>query len=428
MSASVPEKLKSLVSMGSISEDWDLSAQTMSQGQIQFLTSESVSESAGWCGFDREAIEFLQQAARFISSDTDLTRLAWHCHHLLFVCEPGRFSPWGWTVLTDLLGEYCGAFYLLVILSGIPAIRKVHTDLSIPEQVARDTYKDTLVWAKQYREIGIKKDDLFFHPSKPHVWGVDTRIMPWLLSHLYGHLYRIGRLQYKVGPNKQKLRVYRNKETRAIRLLAESGLRFRGDGHFDGTAGREDPENAWNTKLTVANGRITGTVIHPGGKALREPISLPLDIWELILQEGDQILEIHIPEDGPMDFDACGKSLSNAAEFFPKYFPARPFKAIVCTSWFLDPSYQQLLSESSNIVRFQKECYLFPYPTTRTRNGLERIFGAFTSDQENAPRDTSMRRAVLDHFDRGGILVGGGALILPDSLNWGHQVYLGSFP
>jgi hypothetical protein len=426
MSNSVPEKLLAFVSKGSISEEWNLSAQTIPESLLPFLTAEPVAENARWCGFDNEAIDYLQKSARFIASDKDFTRLAWHCHHLLFVCEPCRFSPWGWPVLADLLGEYGGAFYLLVILSGIPAIRRVHTDLGISDQIARDTYVDTLVWARQYREIGVRKGNIFLHPSKPHVLGLDTRIMPWLLSHLYGHLYRVGRLQYKVGPHRQKLRVYRNSETRAVRMLAEPGLRFRGDGHFDGTAGREDPENAWDTELTEAGGRVTGTVIHPGGRALREPITLPLDTWELILQEGDRILEIHIPEDGPMDFDACGGSLRDASEFFPRYFPDRPFKAIVCTSWFLDPTYQQLLSESSNIVRFQKECYLFPYPTKGTQNGLERIFGAHANDLSTAPLDTSMRRAVLDHFGRGGVLVGGGALLLPDSLDWGKQVYLRS--
>jgi hypothetical protein len=422
----IPERTLSVIAETPLSEAWKASAESFPGAPLAFLSEESVANCAGWAGFDNDAIADLQEAARFIATNSDLARLAWHCHHLLFVCEPGRFSPWGWPVLADLLGEYGGAFYLLVILSGLPGIRKVHTDLGISDQIARDTYVDTLVWARQYREIGVRKDNAFFHPSKPHVLGLDTRIMPWLLSHLYGHLYRVGRLQYKVGPHRQKLRVYRNSKTRAVRMLAEPGLRFRGDGHFDGTAGREDPENAWDTELAEVDGRVTGTVIHPGGRALHEPITLALDTWELILQEGDQILEIHIPEDGPMDFDACGESLRDASKFFPKFFPDRPFKAIVCTSWFLDPTFQQLLSESSNIVRFQKECYLFPYPTKGTQNGLERIFGAHAGDLSTAPRDTSMRRAVLDHFNRGGVLVGGGALILPDRLDWGKQVYLRS--
>jgi hypothetical protein len=427
MPVPIPEKLLPYVSEGPLSEAWTVSDWSMPEETPPFLIQESVAENAAWAGFDAEAIAYLQEAARFIANDEDFTRLAWHCHHLLFIGDPSRTTPRDWPLLTDLLGEYGGAFYLLIAFSGLPRIRVTHQALGIPESVARDTYKDTLVWAKHYRAIGTFKDNAFHHPSKPHVWGLDTRILPWLLSHLKGDLYRVGRLQYKVGPHRQKLRVYLNKATREIRLIAEAGLRFRGDGLFDGTAGREDPENAWTTKLTEVSGKVTGTVIHPGGKALREPISLDLNAWELILQEGDQILEIHIPEDGPLDFEACGQSLRDISEFFPKYFPDRPFKAIVCTSWFLDPTYQELLSESSNIVRFQQECYLFPFPTKGTRNGLERIFGPHVGNLSAAPRDTSMRKAVLDHFDRDGVLVGGGALILPDSLDWGNQVYLKSF-
>ena len=427
MPNTIPQKLVTTVEDTPLAEAWDASARTFPLGPIPFLQHEFVEENARWASLDHEAVAYIQAAAKFIGSDPDFTRLVWHCHHLLFVEGPGKYSPSDWPLLTDLLGEYGGAFYLLVILSGLPAIRRVHADLGIPEKIARDTFRDTLVWAKQYHKIGVQKDDTFVHPSKPHVWGLGTRAMPWLLGHLYGRLYRVGRLQYRVGPHRQKLLTYRHRSTGVVRLLAEPGLRFRGDGLFDGTAGIEDPERAWKTELTEESGRVTGTAIHPEGRALRSPVTLDLNSWELVLREGDQILEIHIPEDGPMDFDGCGESLRDVIEFFPRYHPERAFKAIVCTSWFLDRTYQQLLPERSNIVRFQKECYLFPFRTERTQYGLQRIFGPYSHDLSTAPRDTSMRRAVLDHFSRGGVLVGGGALILPESLDWGKQVYLRSF-
>jgi len=126
-----------------------------------------------------------------------------------------------------------------------------------------------------------------------------------------------------------------------------------------------------------------------------------------------------------MDFDACGESLRRAVAFFPRHFPNRPFKAICCTSWFLDPTYQKLLSAQSNIARFQRECHLFPLNARGRRSGLERIFGPHVHDLASAPRNSGMRTAVLDHLEQGGALISGGCLLWPEYLvEWGTQVYI----
>ena len=424
--SSIPESL-ALIRGTSLETGWARSQRALPEA-LPFLEPDFIAGNGAWASLPPEAIADVQQAAGQIGSDPDLTRLAWHCHHVLFV---GKQSPrthaGGWPLLAELLGDYGGAFYLLIYLSGLPQIRERHQAPGIPENVMRDTYRDAYVWAKQYHDIGVCRKGRFFHPGTPGKWGLDTRMFPWLLNHLYGDLYRVGRLQYKVGPFGAPLRAYRNPRTGAVRLLADSGVRFRGDGYIDGAGGVEDPENGWTAELRETAEGIAGTPIHPSGRAVREEVSLRLEDWELVLSRGDRILEIHIPEDGPMDFDACGESLRGAADFFPRYFPDRPFRAICCVSWFLDPVYQKFLSERSNIVRFQRECYLFPVASRDGRSGVERIFGPYTHDLATAPRDTSMRRAVLDHLDRGGILVAGGALFFPEDLgDWGTQRHLNS--
>ena len=57
-----------------------------------------------------------------------------------------------------------------------------------------------------------------------------------------------------------------------------------------------------------------------------------------------------------MDFEACGESMRTALAFFPRHFPERlPAVAFVCSTWFFDAQYQQILPATSNIVRFQRE-------------------------------------------------------------------------
>jgi hypothetical protein len=420
----IPQKLISILTDTTLSKDWQKTIQSQ-PSSIPFLQPQAIQEYGEWANLPQDAITFTIQAAQKTSSDPDLTQLAWHAHRILFIDKSAdRGATRHWPLLAPILNEYGGAFYLLIALSGIPHIRAIHQSRNVPDDIAKLTYRDTYVWAQQYHDIGIPINDKFTHPHKPHSWGLCTRIFPWILSHLQGDLYRVGRLQFKTGSYSQPIRAYRHRQTGHMRLIAESDLTFRTDGNFNGAGGITD-KNVWTSHLEESTTEITGNLIHPNGHAVKTPITLPLTKWECIIQQDDTILEIHIPEDGPMNFEACGESLRQAALFFPKHFPDRPFKAICCTSWLLDPTYQTLLSDASNIVRFQRECYLFPLNARGGRSGLERIFGPYTHDLATAPRDSSMRRAVLDHIQAGGVLISGGCLLWPEHLTqWGTHVYL----
>jgi len=407
---SIHRKLLLLICEGTLGAEWDASQETMPGGKLPFLAPDTVAESCRLTGFEEEVIPYLQSAADRIAADPNLTRLAWHCHYLLCHSKSyPRSDARSWPSLEDLLGEWAGAFYLLIALSGVPQARDLHRSRGIPERVARDTYGDTSLWASDYKE-------------RHGVWGVDTYILPWLFNHLSGELYRLVRLQFMQRPFRQKLQAFRNRVTREVRVLSGEGVRYRGDGQLDGTGGVFDPETGWTSQLLMDQYRVIGTPIHPTGIALSNEVSLPLDTWERILTPGDPIIEVHIPAGSRMDFSACGESFRQAVSFFPRYFPDRPFKAFCCGSWLLNTQFQDMLPPNSNIVRFQKEFYLFPIFSSG-RSGFERIFGGDIQNLSTAPRDTTLRRAVLDHLQAGGYLRGGGGLLFAEDLNWGAQVY-----
>jgi hypothetical protein len=410
MDGSKHDKILHLLCEGTLGSEWDVSQKTMPDNGLPFLAHDAIAECSRLAGLREEAIAYLQETASLIATDSDLTRLAWHCHYLL--CH-SRSYPRGdvrtWPSLEDVLGEQSGAFYLLIALSGVPQARAFHQSRGIPERVALDTYGDTSLWARQCKE-------------RHGVWGISTYILPWLFNHLSGDLYRLMRLQFMQRPFRQKLQAFRNRATRRVVVLADEGVRYRSDGQLDGTGGVSDPENGWTSRLLWDDRRVTGTPIHPTGIALRDEASLPLDTYDCILGPGDYIIEIHIPGESPMDFDACGDSFRMAVDFFPRYFSDRPFKAFCCGSWLLNTQFQDMLPHDSNIVRFQKEFYLFPI-FSGGRSGFERIFGGDFRDLSKAPRDTTLRRAVLDHLKAGGYLRGGGALLFAEDLDWGAQVY-----
>jgi len=111
--------------------------------------------------------------------------------------------------------------------------------------------------------------------------------------------------------------------------------------------------------------------------------------------------------------------------FFPQHFPERSSVCFCCDSWVLNSELQELLPSTSNMVRFQRELYLLPH-ATHDEQLLAVAFGGIPDDLSTAPRDTALRRALLDHIATGRSLhAGAGAgLLLPSDFRWGQQVYL----
>lgn len=69
--------------------------------------------------------------------------------------------------------------------------------------------------------------------------------------------------------------------------------------------------------------------------------------------KGDSVLEIHIPEEGPLTPGEVDASLAMAVEFFTEYFPEFSYEFMTCHSWLLDPGLKDLLKPESNILQFQ---------------------------------------------------------------------------
>jgi len=392
-----------------IATEWNESQKVMPSGDLFFLTHDFIAKYCRMTGLESDAVSCLQSVADQITKIPDLVRLAWHCHYLLFQSKTYIHSnSTNWPSLDMYLGDRSGAFYLIIALSGIPKAQAFHRDRNIPEKVMLDTYTDTAIWARDYKVLH-------------GVWGMDTNILPWLCNHLSGCLFRLVRLQFIQRPLGYRLKAFRNRLTRKVIVIADEGIKYRKDGQVDGTGEIYDMENGWVSRFVLNQNKVTGTPIHPNGYALSEEVTLPLDTWECVLSQGEPILEVHIPAGSRMDFDDCGNSFRQAVSFFPQYFPDRPFKAFCCGSWLLNTQFQDMLPSDSNIVRFQREFYLFPI-LSGGKSGLDRIFRSGIQDITKAPRDTTLRRVVLDHLQAGGYLRGGGGLIFPfDKVN--NQYY-----
>ena len=166
------------------------------------------------------------------------------------------------------------------------------------------------------------------------------------------------------------------------------------------------PSNYWLEKS------FSGTVFRLGRMQF-EMTQLQEESTICGLSKGDPILEGHVPQGGPMDHDACWESYRRSFPFFEKYFGFKA-KAVHLSTWMLDPALKEILPPTSNIVKWANDATLFPDILPGSIGKF--IFGDVNFDPKTAPRDTSLRRAILDHIEKGGKFVNRAGVIMRETI------------
>jgi hypothetical protein len=321
----------------------------------------------------------------------------------------------------DLLGERTSLFYLLAYLAALPYAEREYRRRGIGMDIFRATMLDIRTWFCHEYDLDGR-------------WRF--RQFMWIWRHLACELFRLGRLQFMLSPFEWDVRAFRSRVNAEIKLLAGENPILRSDGYALG-AGRMKPgdpfykegvpqstETGWNARYEERPDGWLGNPISPYGYVHEETVFLPRSEWELALQAGDTILELHIPRSDPFTLEVCRDSFRQAFAFFKEQAPGNPFKAACCHTWFFTPQLQQILPPESNIVRFQREFYL--YPVRGTASFLWNfVFGEKYPSLASAPRDTSLRRAVLDWLESGQEIFDLAGVMFHGPEEWGSQLYMG---
>jgi hypothetical protein len=367
---------------------------------IPFLTDSYLRQANQILQLPSEITVQFEQTLRLIRDSQTLCAIALECHHRLYgSSEPEEMADDLWpnrNLLTSLLGEQAGMFPAVVLISGLPKAVERYRAKGIPETILVNTMKDMELWMRQYH--------------RAHgVWGFDN--FEWLKLHMTARLFRLGRLQFILDPFRYKLHVFRHVTSGEIIALSDDGIWYNHEGLIDGNNGLIDVEGRWESRLEVTEQEIVGNPILPLGYADCNTVTLTRAEWRKVLTENDPVLHVHIPEGGKMSHELCLESYRQALDFFPRYFPDTGVKAIACGSWLLSPQFRQLLPESSNIVQFLNDYHLFPLKSKEEWT-FDRVFGAPQIDPATAPRDTTLRRAILDFMAEGHRMIAAGGFIL----------------
>jgi len=123
---------------------------------------------------------------------------------------------------------------------------------------------------------------------------------------------------------------------------------------------------------------------------------------EGVMEPGDWVPGIHIPESGPLTPQAVDDSLLLARGFFSTCFPDKPVTTAVCVSWLLDPYLLRNLPEETNIASFVRRFVPMGSPVDDATAGMFFVFRTRDPAMLAAlPRDTRLQSLVLDRAARG---------------------------
>ena len=119
------------------------------------------------------------------------------------------------------------------------------------------------------------------------------------------------------------------------------------------------------------------------------------------------VINLHIPEDGPMDLTLCSDSIKRIADFFAVYRSDYHWCGFLCQSWLLDRQLRAALDKESNIMKFQNlGIHYVMYPNDDT---IFRLFG--TADPTSITTPTRLQKFAIKFLQNGGIFIEEGMFI-----------------
>ncbi len=329
-----------------------------------------------------EALDVLARACDVVNNTPELTEYARFWHYMIYHMPVRPVDCRQWPNPDRHMSELAPMFPLVAFVSCLGHGLEEFARLGVSDQIVRDTLFDVGLWAGNYHRANSK-------------WGMGELI--WLVRHVRGQIFRLGRLQFAFNTYCWPWRAYRSRATGEVMALCEGGVTYGADGLVLEPGETPDADRTWVSELEITGGAVTGSPVRSSdGVASRERVALNTSEWEQTLAPGDDSLEVHIPAGSKMDHDACTDSFAHALDFFPSRFPDKHLKAFTCYSWLCDPSLPLIMPPETNLARFQRRFYVLPREG-KQKQTADRVFGSSTINPAKAPRLTSLQHAIAEY-------------------------------
>lgn len=395
---------------------------------VPFLDPKTTEDLFDYLNFPEERRSVLREVRDAINQNDCMKAYVWHIYYRLvtpsfsFGCHPSGF--YAFPMPKALLGEKAGFLLNIASLGAVlKAIENYRKDL-VPEETIRYTLSTALG--------GLVQDPRY---KKPSGGGMSAAVFSWLRLYVTGRLIQLGRFNFKLMETNPFGVVLQNKADRRKVMLFEGGKKCNSKGYlfrdktvFDQPYTDPYAEGAFTTELEITDKGWSGNPVDPYGFILPQKQFFSAEEWDVILEPGDVMIDMHIPGGGGMTPELCKESFRLAKEYFSKRYAGKFKEVVICHSWIFNTQFEEKMPDG-NLGKQMKECYLFPH-ASNGQDGMFFLFGKYMKEEDfaTAPRDTRLRSTMLDLAQTPEQLRCGGMIyFLEDLDHYGEGVYRKNF-
>jgi len=229
----------------------------------------------------------------------------------------------------------------------------------------------------------------------------------WFLLFVHGELLRVGRFQFQILKFEDKVRVYAKDGD--VKVLIDGQYMHR-LGMVFGSEAQQDEAGKFFADIHQCGDEVTGYACDESGNCVMPKITLKG--YTEVLRWGDDVISVHIPSDGPLEYEYSQKSYDEAKRLFKSAYPEYDFKAFHCSSWLLEKKLKDIMGKDTNITRFA-DCYTI-YP--QLSEGEDVYTFLFSQKGKvppsSLPENSSMHTKVKEYLMHGGVFYEKSGIIL----------------
>lgn len=382
------------LNLTNLPESWERNFETalISQDIIMLPSEDKLLQYQKIFSFPDLQLQQMIDFSSLLSSDNSLLLLwhLWYC--VLFVTEDCSEEHYAhWPVPTSVEDLYPGMFRALVIVA--------HSEKMV--ELCHKRYLPV-----EYLQAGI---NAFLNATKDSYtssgfYGLSNTEMWWLQPYMLCHLFKLGRLQYEIAKFPQECIVYVNDHGDNKALCSVDYQKY-------DESGLDSPYGIYHPHFSEDSCTVTGYSYNYEGRFIPEKVILDKNHWRIALQNGDDVLSIHIPAEGKLTIESVLESMVMAKAFFKQYFPEVNFKAFISHTWLFNTMLKEILPSTSNILAFQN---LF---TIILKEADEACLFDFVFDTEFCPLEelvpnNTFQLKILEYVKQGGVLRSGFGYLL----------------
>lgn len=330
---------------------------------------------------EQENIQFLTDFIQF--ADENVKRFMWQYYYMMFLSD-ANFWDDIWQLERIPLPEqaeakFPGAIRACVYLVAADHLRNWAKNTEFdPEELVTSYYK-------RY------KNAVYRNKYSHNTYGL-CRLSSFSYAYAYPHILPVGLFTFQRRPHDKFCEVYENKKGERL-FVAVPFYKYNEKGFH--------AEEGYTPVYEINGDILTANTFETEKGALNlTPENIDLKEYTKILSPGEPILTIHIPGEKPLDKEEVIKSIQDAKRLCAKYFP--PYKAVVCTTWFIDPNLRgEVIKEGSNMAFFAD---LFDKVCGRDNKNasiFEHVFETTEQPLENLVPKNNFQQRLVDRALRG---------------------------